>query len=82
MARTAESTRRANVTGKAGAGTCLSVDANGRPRLRDGALGGAPRSEQVLRRLTRIQGVGSIRSNIVLNCLKSSTEMPLGHLKR
>lgn len=39
-------------------------------------------SEQVLRRLTRIQGVGSIRSNIVLNCLKSSTEMPLGHLKR
>lgn len=37
-------------------------------------------SEQVLRRLTRIQGVGNIRSNIVLNCVKSSTEMPLGHL--
>lgn len=39
-------------------------------------------SEQVLRRITRIQGVGSIRSNIVLNCIKSSTEMPLGHLGR
>jgi Lrp/AsnC family leucine-responsive transcriptional regulator len=37
-------------------------------------------SEQVLRRLTRIQGVGNIRSNIVLNCVKSTTEMPLGHL--
>ena len=37
-------------------------------------------SEQVLRRLTRIQGVGNIRSNIVLNCIKSSTEMPLGQL--
>jgi Lrp/AsnC family leucine-responsive transcriptional regulator len=37
-------------------------------------------SEQVLRRLTRIQGVGSIRSNIVLNCIKSSTEMPLAQL--
>jgi len=39
-------------------------------------------SENVLRRLTRIQGVGNIRSNIVLNCIKSSTEMPLGHLSR
>lgn len=38
-------------------------------------------SEQVLRRITRIQGVGSIRSNIVLNCIKSSTELPLGHLR-
>jgi Lrp/AsnC family transcriptional regulator, leucine-responsive regulatory protein len=37
-------------------------------------------SEQVLRRLTRIQGVGSIRSNIVLNRIKSSTELPLGQL--
>ncbi len=36
-------------------------------------------SEQVLRRLTRIEGVGHIRSNIVLNCIKSSTEMPLKH---
>ena len=39
-------------------------------------------SEQVLRRLTRIQGVGSIRSNIVLNRIKSSTELPLEHLRR
>jgi Lrp/AsnC family leucine-responsive transcriptional regulator len=39
-------------------------------------------SEQVLRRITRIQGVGNIRSNIVLNCIKSSTELPLDHLKR
>lgn len=38
-------------------------------------------SERVLRRITRIQGVGSIRSNIVLNCIKSSTEMPLGQIK-
>ena len=36
-------------------------------------------SESVLRRLTRIQGVGSIRSNIVLNCIKSTTELPLSH---
>lgn len=34
-------------------------------------------SESVLRRLTRIQGVGSIRSNIVLNCIKSTTALPL-----
>ncbi len=39
-------------------------------------------SEQVLRRLTRIQGVGNIRSNIVLGRIKSSTELPLAHLKR
>ena len=39
-------------------------------------------SEQVLRRITRIQGVGNIRSNIVLTCIKSSTELPLGHLGR
>ena len=39
-------------------------------------------SESVLRRLTRIKGVGSIRSNIVLNCIKSTTEMPLDHLGR
>ncbi len=37
-------------------------------------------SDNVLRRLTRIQGVGNIRSNIVLNCIKSSTEMPLTQL--
>ena len=34
-------------------------------------------SESVLRRLTRIEGVGSIRSNIVLACIKSTTELPL-----
>jgi Lrp/AsnC family transcriptional regulator, leucine-responsive regulatory protein len=37
-------------------------------------------SEAVLRRLTRIPGVGSIRSNIVLHCIKSTTELPMGHL--
>lgn len=37
-------------------------------------------SEAVLRRLARIPGVGSIRSNIVLNCIKSTTELPMGHL--
>ena len=37
-------------------------------------------SESVLRVLTRIKGVANIRSNIVLNCVKSTTEMPLGHL--
>ena len=37
-------------------------------------------SEQVLRRLTRIQGVGNIRSNIVLNCVKSTTELPLDQI--
>lgn len=37
-------------------------------------------SESVLRRLTRIQGVGSIRSNIVLNCIKSTTELPLAQV--
>ena len=39
-------------------------------------------SESVLRKLTRINGVASIRSNIVLNCIKSSTELPLGHIGR
>lgn len=37
-------------------------------------------SESVLRRLTRIQGVGSIRSNIVLNCIKSTTQLPLAQV--
>jgi Lrp/AsnC family leucine-responsive transcriptional regulator len=37
-------------------------------------------SESVLRRVTRIQGVGSVRSNIVLNCIKSTTELPLEQL--
>ncbi|MBY0453591.1 MAG: Lrp/AsnC family transcriptional regulator [Burkholderiaceae bacterium] len=39
-------------------------------------------SESVLRKLTRISGVAHIRSNIVLNCIKSSTELPLGHIGR
>ncbi len=39
-------------------------------------------SEQVLRRLTRIPGVAHIRSNIVLNRIKSSTELPLAQLRR
>ena len=39
-------------------------------------------SESVLRVLTRIKGVANIRSNIVLNCIKSSTDLPLGHIGR
>lgn len=39
-------------------------------------------SESVLHRLTRLQGVSSIRSNIVLQCIKSSTELPLQHIGR
>lgn len=37
-------------------------------------------SDSVLRRLTRLPGVSSIRSNIVLQCIKSTTELPLGHM--
>jgi len=39
-------------------------------------------SESVLRRLTRIKAVNNIRSNIVLQSIKSSTELPLGHIGR
>lgn len=39
-------------------------------------------SESVLRRLTRIKAVNNIRSNIVLQHIKRSTELPLGHLGR
>jgi Lrp/AsnC family leucine-responsive transcriptional regulator len=39
-------------------------------------------SESVLRRLTRIKGVNSIRSNIVLQRIKSSTELPLTQIGR
>ncbi len=39
-------------------------------------------SDSVLSRLTRIKGVNAIRSNIVLQCIKSSTELPLGHLEQ
>ena len=37
-------------------------------------------SESVLKRLTRLKGVSSIRSNIVLQCVKSTTELPLAQL--
>lgn len=37
-------------------------------------------SESVLKRLTRLAGVSSIRSNIVLQCIKSTTQLPLGHI--
>ncbi len=39
-------------------------------------------SDSVLKRLTRLKGVSSIRSNIVLQCVKSTTELPLSHLKK
>lgn len=39
-------------------------------------------SESVLRRLTRIKAVNNIRSNIVLQSIKSSTELPLSHIGR
>lgn len=39
-------------------------------------------SESVLKRLTRLKGVASIRSNIVLQCVKSTTELPLSHLAK
>lgn len=39
-------------------------------------------SDSVLRRLTRIKGVANIRSNIVLQRIKSSTELPLDHIGR
>ena len=39
-------------------------------------------SESVLRRLTRLKGVNSIRSNIVLQCIKTSTELPLAQVGR
>lgn len=39
-------------------------------------------SDSVLRRLTRLKGVSSIRSNIVLQCIKSTTQVPLGQVGR
>lgn len=39
-------------------------------------------SESVLKRLTRLKGVSNIRSNIVLQSVKSTTELPLSHLER
>ena len=37
-------------------------------------------SDSVLKRLTRMKGVSSIRSNIVLQCVKSTTQLPLSHV--
>lgn len=59
---------------------CYSVAGESDYILQIVATSLAELSDQVLRRLTRIAGVGNIRSNIVLNCIKSSTEMPLAHL--
>lgn len=56
---------------------CYSVAGESDYILQIVATSLAQLSDQVLRRLTRIAGVGNIRSNIVLNCIKSSTEMPL-----
>lgn len=39
-------------------------------------------SESVLRRLTRLPGVVNVRSSIVLNRIKASTELPLDHIGR
>ncbi|GAB4090065.1 Lrp/AsnC family transcriptional regulator [Hydrogenophaga soli] len=39
-------------------------------------------ADSVLKQLTHLPGVASIRSNIVLNCVKTTTELPLGHLGR
>jgi Lrp/AsnC family leucine-responsive transcriptional regulator len=39
-------------------------------------------SESVLKRVTRMDGVANIRSNIVLNCVKSTTALPLTHWAR
>jgi Lrp/AsnC family leucine-responsive transcriptional regulator len=39
-------------------------------------------SDSVLQRLARLPGVASIRSNIVLKPIKSTTALPLSHLER
>jgi Lrp/AsnC family transcriptional regulator, leucine-responsive regulatory protein len=39
-------------------------------------------SESVLKPLTRLPGVANIRSNIVLQCIKSTTALPLSHWSR
>ena len=39
-------------------------------------------SEGVLKRLTRLPGVAAIRSNIVLQCVKSTSALPLTHLEQ
>lgn len=37
-------------------------------------------SKRVLQRLTQIRGVSSVRSSVVLECIKSTTRLPLQHL--
>jgi Lrp/AsnC family leucine-responsive transcriptional regulator len=61
---------------------CYSVTGESDYILQIVAASLADLSESVLRRLTRLQGVSSIRSNIVLQCIKSSTNLPLGHMGR
>ncbi|MBI3367866.1 MAG: Lrp/AsnC family transcriptional regulator [Burkholderiales bacterium] len=39
-------------------------------------------SQSVLQRLTRLPGVVNVRSSIVLNRIKATTELPLDHLAR
>jgi Lrp/AsnC family leucine-responsive transcriptional regulator len=39
-------------------------------------------SDSVLRRLTRLPGVVNVKSSVVLNRIKTSTELPLGHIGR
>lgn len=56
---------------------CYSVTGESDYILQIVAASLADLSDSVLRRLTRLQGVGSIRSNIVLQCIKSTTELPL-----
>ncbi len=61
---------------------CYSVTGESDYILQIVAASLADLSESVLRRLTQIQGVSSIRSNIVLQRIKSSTELPLAHIGR
>lgn len=61
---------------------CFSVTGESDYILQIMAASLADLSDSVLKRLTRLKGVSSIRSNIVLNCIKSSTELPLNHLER
>jgi Lrp/AsnC family leucine-responsive transcriptional regulator len=56
---------------------CYSVTGESDYILQIVALSLTDLSESVLRRLTRLQGVSSIRSNIVLQSIKSTTELPL-----
>lgn len=37
-------------------------------------------SKNVLQRITQIKGVSSVRSSVVLECIKTTTRLPLNHL--